>query len=415
MSVGSFFGSVFGGNNDYQSLTPEQMAQLYSQKQNEYETGAAVNANQNALAEALKAQMNGGGPNLANEQLKMATNRNIAQGAGMIGSQKGINPALATRLIANQTANANQEAAGQSSINRMAQQLEAQKQLAGVYGQQGQLANANMNSLGNLYLGAQGINAGVAKQNAETAGNYGGGFMGGLGTVLSGPGMGGGGGGGGGGGAASGMSGAAGGSAGEAMGSGTMFASHGGMVPGYDEGGEIDDGESHYAELPIDPIMPLHNDITNSQAPTAGSSMGGSGVNGNGINPNVATSSINAPAEYKGSYAFGKGIIDSIKRLSTMGMGAASGAEVPGNASVSGDSTKNDKVPAMLSPKEIVLPRSVTMSGDAPDKAAEFVKAIQKSHKGNEKVEYKHVLAAHKHMSDRLAQLEAMCAGGMVR
>jgi hypothetical protein len=51
-------------------------------------------------------------------------------------------------------------------------------------------------------------------------------------------------------------------------------------------------------------------------------------------------------------------------------------AVVPGQAKVSGDSLKNDTVPALLSPKEIVLPRSVTLAKDAPAKAAEFVRAI---------------------------------------
>lgn len=52
---------------------------------------------------------------------------------------------------------------------------------------------------------------------------------------------------------------------------------------------------------------------------------------------------------------------------------ARSGGKVPGAAQVAGDSERNDTVPAMLSPKEIVLPRSVTMAPDAPQKAAKFV------------------------------------------
>lgn len=52
------------------------------------------------------------------------------------------------------------------------------------------------------------------------------------------------------------------------------------------------------------------------------------------------------------------------------------GAVVPGAAMVSGDSPKNDMVPAMLSPKEIVLPRSVTLAPNAPDKAKAFVSAV---------------------------------------
>ena len=42
-----------------------------------------------------------------------------------------------------------------------------------------------------------------------------------------------------------------------------------------------------------------------------------------------------------------------------------------------GDHPDNDIVPAMLSPGEVVLPRSVTQHKDAPQKAMEFVKALQ--------------------------------------
>ncbi len=59
------------------------------------------------------------------------------------------------------------------------------------------------------------------------------------------------------------------------------------------------------------------------------------------------------------------------------GMGSfEGGGTVPGRAEVKGNSLKNDKVPAMLSPKEIVLPRTVTLAPDAPEKARAFVAAI---------------------------------------
>lgn len=58
------------------------------------------------------------------------------------------------------------------------------------------------------------------------------------------------------------------------------------------------------------------------------------------------------------------------------GLSLKSGGPVQGKAPVAGDSVKNDTVPAMLSPKEIVLPRSVTLDKNAPDKAAAFVEAV---------------------------------------
>lgn len=56
---------------------------------------------------------------------------------------------------------------------------------------------------------------------------------------------------------------------------------------------------------------------------------------------------------------------------------ASQGKMVPGKASVSGDSLKNDTVPAMLSPGEIVIPRTIAQSPDASEKAARFVAAVK--------------------------------------
>lgn len=49
---------------------------------------------------------------------------------------------------------------------------------------------------------------------------------------------------------------------------------------------------------------------------------------------------------------------------------------VHGKAKVKGDSPKNDTVPAILSPGEIVIPRSVAQGNNAPEQAAKFVAAI---------------------------------------
>lgn len=52
------------------------------------------------------------------------------------------------------------------------------------------------------------------------------------------------------------------------------------------------------------------------------------------------------------------------------------GAMVPGQAKVKGDNQKNDIVDAKLSPGEIVIPRTVVNSKDAPEAAKRFVEAI---------------------------------------
>ena len=57
----------------------------------------------------------------------------------------------------------------------------------------------------------------------------------------------------------------------------------------------------------------------------------------------------------------------------------AQGGMVPGYAHGL-DRPSNDKVPAVLSPGEVVLPRSVTKAKNAPDKARAFMDAIKKKH-----------------------------------
>lgn len=65
-------------------------------------------------------------------------------------------------------------------------------------------------------------------------------------------------------------------------------------------------------------------------------------------------------------------------------MFAACGGEVPGYAE-GGDNPGNDVVPAMLSPGEIVLPRSVTKAENAPAKAKTFVEALMKEKQSDKK------------------------------
>ena len=57
--------------------------------------------------------------------------------------------------------------------------------------------------------------------------------------------------------------------------------------------------------------------------------------------------------------------------------GMADGGEVPGRAEVKGDSPKNDKVLALLSPGEVVVPRSVVDDDDPGEAAKAFVEACR--------------------------------------
>lgn len=85
----------------------------------------------------------------------------------------------------------------------------------------------------------------------------------------------------------------------------------------------------------------------------------------------------------------------------------ARGSEVPGKAKYRGDTRSNDTVPAMLSPGEIVLPRSVAQSPDAPDKAKRFVEAIKTKKKPSPK-DYTQALMRLHELESRMDALESL-------
>jgi hypothetical protein len=92
-------------------------------------------------------------------------------------------------------------------------------------------------------------------------------------------------------------------------------------------------------------------------------------------------------------------VFDTLAKGATLGM--AHGGTV--------DSESNDVVPAMLSPGEIVLPRSVAQSDEAPEDAAAFVAALKRR---EEPQGYGAVLEHQRAMHARLARLESMLGGG---
>lgn len=93
-----------------------------------------------------------------------------------------------------------------------------------------------------------------------------------------------------------------------------------------------------------------------------------SGIGGGGMSAESLNSNSNDAMQNKGYYGFG----------STMGGGYSQGGQVQGSPQVAGDSQKNDTVHAMLSPGEIVVPRS--MAHD-PEKAKEFIDHLLKGEK----------------------------------
>jgi hypothetical protein len=93
--------------------------------------------------------------------------------------------------------------------------------------------------------------------------------------------------------------------------------------------------------------------------------------------------------------------------VTKMAGGRAKGGEIKGHAKFKGDTRSNDTVPAMLSPGEIVLPRTVSQAEDAPDKARDFVAAIKKKKKPTPK-DYMAALSRLEELESRLNAIETL-------
>lgn len=323
-AIGSVFGSGFGmgqGAADASGALNKSVIGNPNDDMQKQQFLAAIAAsqqgiNQNmtqeqALAQQLQLQAAGQGPNPALQELNQATNRNIQQGAGMIASQKGINPALAARMASQNTAMANQQAAGQAASLGAHQQLAAQGQMGQLYGQLGnqnqnyqallQQANQSQNALmSQNSLASQGMNANIAAGNAATRGAINSSLVGGF-TGLA------------------------------ALGGRNMAGGNNSGTGSMGGGG----GQGSYA----------------------------SSNNGSGGSEDWTSMSKGGMANGPKSFAG--------KHLHAHNM--KKGGHVPGKSQVKGDSLKNDTVPAMLSPGEIVIPR--TKAND-PDAARKFVAAI---------------------------------------
>lgn len=416
---------------------------------------------QQSLAQQLLNQSQGIGPNPVQAALNQQTGQNVAQTGALMAGQRGAgaNTGLLARQAGQMGANAQQQSIGQAATLQAQQQLAAQKALQDSYQnmanqaiqgesiQQGGLASQN-SAITTGQLGAQGINANIAGQNAAaingTTGSImnalggagasmlskggevkkmasGGGVMGiaqfaspqaapinmtdwkGQGVLVnapkgdkkkpqtpgdtgSSPDTGdagdweGGGGLAGGAGDAEGMP--------SVGGLGTMLASHGGMIPNYDDGGEINDNIG-IADF----------------SPPSSSASGGAGGDGGGAGIQLGK---------KGGGGGGGGLASMLPLLAMLAHGGTPeqafsralmklGGKVPGKAKVSGDNEKNDTQPTLLSPGEVVLPRSVTQSPQAAKKAAEFMKHVQKG-KGKKASSYGDVLQA--------KQAVKKCGGG---
>lgn len=353
--------------------------------QNGINNQSSVFNQQQALANQLQGVANGTGPNPAAAQLNQATGANVANQAALMAGQRGsgANAGLLARQAAQQGAATQQQAVGQGAT------MQAQQQLAGMNAlgqQQGQLANLATNQVGqqagaltgynqaaqseqqallnsvaqqnNANVGMQSninnANAGIAGVNAQNQGSLLGGALKGAGSAIA-------------------------------------MAAHGGEIKKYAVGGMSPGGPQSF----VGQFLANQNPVGQMQQ------AGGPNISANQNNfkdsfsgyptkkavaPDIATggnTTMMAGDSMDTAGGAGLGNAPALTMVAAHGGQARNmlnGGKVPGQGKVPGDSYSNDNVPAVLSPREIVIPRSITMGENAPQKAAEFVAKILAQH-----------------------------------
>ena len=382
MGLGDFLQNILGSRNNF-SAQPMEMGQIdYNKAMDESQKNAiagmgasanAANMNQD-LARQLMAQANGEGPSLAQMQLQQASDQNLKNQAGLIASQRGMNPNQVARAVAMQGASTGQDLANKSGQLRLQEQLEKQKLLqSGLLGQQ-QIGQGLYNTTGNLqqnqnqqnlsnYWNAQNINADVAKQNTAGANALTSGLIGAGASILAGPA----------GGALSGLFGGGGGG----LSGGFQMPSLGSSA-GY---GSAPSGGSRFG-------LGVNTNFTSSLNPADFNQYAEGGVIGDDATP---ADYNGAPEMRRVAVSPGEAVVNPDGKV----------MKVPGKANVSGDSSKNDTVIADLRQDSIVVPRS--KSGDK-EKIIEFMKHLKESSK--KKSDLQELLDSHNEIKQKLEDLK---------
>lgn len=338
----SAIGGLFGkGKNEYQAtpaelmqtVTPQQIAQSNLGAQSglsQYQDFVnAVQAqgglqNQSQVYNQLQDVAAGRGPNPAQAMLANATGQNVANQAALMAGQRGANanPALLARLAAQQGAGIQQNAAGQAAALQAQQSLNA---LSGAGDIAGQQAGQYAQGIANYNQALQNLNA----QNLQAAANYNQAQVENVGR-------------------ASGIN------AQTAQANANRSAQQ-----AKDIGGAVGT------------TIPLVYDAFKSKNRDTGNIAGGSAPASRGPVSTISPYAQGGQVKPVGSFY-------SYMNGGYVGSSLQSGGTVPGKPKVAGrvDTQENDTVHALLSPGEIVLPRSVTKSKDPAVEAAKFVQAI---------------------------------------
>lgn len=385
------------------NLDPSYLTRLYD---TQVQNNQYVTDQQKQLASALQGRAMGtAGPSIAELQQASAMEDVNKKAAGLSASQKGINPAMAAKLANESQTQGSLGVANQAAILRAQEQQAAQQNLTSLYSGMQNNNQGMMTSYGNQLLGAGNLDINSAQigaraneQNTAFKQQIFGGLMGGM--AASGGGSGGGGGassmmggmGGGGGGAAAAAAG--GGYVGEDFEHPKKYAD-GGYNTGF---GPTSDG-AEYGNALLDVGGENMAQTTHGFGPFAGGTAYGMGLEQlpqNQSEANAGSATNNSTQQQKdfmhalssptgddkyiqsssqSGYQMGKGMATIMK---SMFGGMAEGGKVPGKAEVSGDSYSNDKVHALLSPGELIVPRSISRD---PDAVRDFVIHLNKNKK----------------------------------
>jgi hypothetical protein len=346
-----FLGQLFGGAGlSYQpsGATPQQVNLAMQASQNAIgqqqnfinalqAAGGAAPQLQGQLAQQLAAQARGEGPNVAQAQLAEATAANAARQAALMASQRGAgaNVGSIARLASQAGQQAQQTAIGQAATLRAQQQLAAQQALGQLTGQTISQQQAALQQYGGLTAEQQRqLMASQAEQNriqAQLAIEKSRAQQAAIGGVMN------------------------------VAGQAALMA----MAP-------QSAAASVASQTQMSPSQSAFNQgpVSYSLEPGSRPDQAVLTTTSNYANGGMVQEPILPPMRF-GSTNTGSILGDYVHTGYF-----ADGGLVPGKAQFGGDDGENDTVHAMLSPGEIVIPRSIVNGPNAAEKSKKFVQAI---------------------------------------
>lgn len=302
----------------------------------------AQNQNRADFANQLADKAMGKGPSIAQAQLQQAQDRTLAQQVAAAKANRAVNPALAARQAAMAGAQMQQATAQQSAIARMQEQ---QQQQGAYQNYLNSLQNARSAGVGAATGSGSALAANIAQHDKSQKDMYGNLMNTGANLAM-------------------------------------MAMNKGGVVPGAQkksEGGLVEDSMQGIAQayadggvVEVDASSSAPHDFNYYANMFKPSSDTGPDTSKAGGQIGSIIKKMSAPTG--GGTAVGGPMGGAMANP-----GLSTGAVVPGKAEVKGDSPTNDTVPAVLSPGEMVIPRSVVAAGakEIHNFAAELLKRQQ--------------------------------------